>query len=49
MNRSYYENLYRAEQRESEWRLLEAALYERRSHAFRRSLVAAIFWTFGIR
>jgi hypothetical protein len=49
MNRSYYEDLYRAEQRQSEWRMLNTALRERRSHPFRRSALAAVFWIFGTR
>jgi hypothetical protein len=49
MSRSYYEDLYRAERREAEWRMLNVALAERRSYAFSRSLVAVAFWIFGIR
>ncbi|NNJ10016.1 hypothetical protein EKD04_006730 [Chloroflexales bacterium ZM16-3] len=49
MNRSYYEDLYRADQRDAEWHMLNRALRQRRRHAFRRSLIAVVFWTLGIR
>ncbi len=49
MNRSYYEDLYRADRRDAEWRMLNIALRQRRRHVFRRSLLAAVFWTLGIR
>lgn len=49
MNYNYYEDLYRAEQRQTEWRMLNVALRQRRGHAFRRNLLAIAFWVLGIR
>jgi hypothetical protein len=49
MSRNYFEDMYRAQEREAEWHLLNISLRHRRQHAFRRSLMATIFWVFGIR
>lgn len=49
MSSNYYEDLYRAEQRQAEWRMLNIALRQRRGRAFRRGIFAAAFWVLGIR
>ncbi|NTW03765.1 MAG: hypothetical protein HGA19_21245 [Oscillochloris sp.] len=49
MSRNYFEDMYHAQEREAEWRMLNSALRQRREHAFRRSFMATIFWVFGIR
>jgi hypothetical protein len=46
---TYFERIDRNERREDEWRLLDMALLQRRDHAFRRSMIATIFWILSTR
>jgi len=46
---TYFERIDLNERREEEWRLLDIALLERRNHAFRRNMLATIFWILGTR
>ncbi|NTV63622.1 MAG: hypothetical protein HGA65_08815 [Oscillochloris sp.] len=49
MSRNYFEDMYVAQQRETEWHLLNLSLSHRRQHAFPRGFLATIFWVFGFR
>ncbi len=49
MSQEYFEELYRREERDAEWRMLNVALRQRRGHAFHRNMFAAVFWILGIR
>jgi hypothetical protein len=46
---TYFERIDHNERRESEWRLLDTSLLQRRNYAFHRSMIATILWLLGTR